>query len=62
MDQFIQLVIVLTVKSMQLAQVGQSINIHKHLLFLFTDLVSLEDGTIRLWQTDPTKSYGLWQK
>ncbi|KAI7906558.1 WD40-repeat-containing domain protein [Cokeromyces recurvatus] len=21
-----------------------------------------EDGTIRLWQTDPTKSYGLWQK
>ncbi|KAI8639638.1 WD40-repeat-containing domain protein [Parasitella parasitica] len=21
-----------------------------------------EDGTIRLWQTDPTKPYGLWQK
>ncbi|KAI9488394.1 WD40-repeat-containing domain protein [Zychaea mexicana] len=21
-----------------------------------------EDGTIRLWQSDPTKSYGLWQK
>lgn len=21
-----------------------------------------EDGTIRLWQTNPTKSYGLWQK
>ncbi|CEP16447.1 hypothetical protein [Parasitella parasitica] len=21
-----------------------------------------EDGTIRLWQTDPTKRYGLWQK
>lgn len=22
----------------------------------------IEDGTIRLWQTDATKSYGLWQK
>lgn len=24
--------------------------------------LSLEDGTIRLWPTDPNKSYGLWQK
>lgn len=24
--------------------------------------LSLEDGTIRLWPTDPIKSYGLWQK
>ena len=21
----------------------------------------IEDGTIRLWQTNPGKSYGLWQ-
>jgi serine-threonine kinase receptor-associated protein len=33
------------------------------LLQLFTLFLScLEDGTIRLWQTDPSKSYGLWQK
>lgn len=24
--------------------------------------IVVEDGTIRLWQTDSTKSYGLWQR
>ncbi|KAI9480893.1 MAG: WD40-repeat-containing domain protein [Benjaminiella poitrasii] len=26
------------------------------------ELYASEDGTIRLWQTNPTQSYGLWQK
>lgn len=35
----------------------------KYLLSLlrFIAPVNIEDGTIRLWQTIPGKSYGLWQ-
>lgn len=57
MAQSTRLVIVLMVNCMQLAQVILKKNTPESVL-----TCSIEDGTIRLWQTDPTKPYGLWQK
>lgn len=46
---------------------GSGKNTEKCFFFFFCNYFSnifpkTEDGTIRLWQTDATKSYGLWQR
>jgi serine-threonine kinase receptor-associated protein len=41
---------------------GKSNKQYLFIYFIYLFNLFIEDGTIRLWQTDPTKCYGLWQK